>query len=288
MFYHEGGSLQYPVEVESPNPEFARMLQQAIGGVEGEVRVALQYMAQAAALPTTDEMLPYRHALMDTAAEEFGHVEMLATAVNKNLEDASTSVQEDVGVSYQPRQFLSSGMHALYTDANGVPFSGNYPVASGNIAADMVANVAAESTGRTLATRLYEATDDPGMQDMLAYLIARDTMHQNQWLQMLQDLGDPEDPFDVFPIPDSLPDGIENQEFNYAFLSTNLEEQDDPGTPWTGGTSVDDEGEFSFISQHDLEGFEPKVEPGPEAAHNDPTPMGEDELVGDGSGAGGN
>ncbi|ELY97244.1 catalase [Natrialba chahannaoensis JCM 10990] len=36
-----------------------------------------------------------------------------------------------------------------------------------------------EGTGRTLATRLWEYTDDPGMKDMLSYLIARDTMHQN-------------------------------------------------------------------------------------------------------------
>ena len=38
----------------------------------------------------------------------------------------------------------------------------------------------AEATGRILATRLYEMTDDPGMKDMLSFLIARDSMHQNQ------------------------------------------------------------------------------------------------------------
>ena len=42
--------------------------------------------------------------------------------------------------------------------------------ASGNLAADMYCNVAAESTGRTLAVRLYNSTSDPGMQDMLSYL----------------------------------------------------------------------------------------------------------------------
>ena len=38
----------------------------------------------------------------------------------------------------------------------------------------------AESTGRVLATRLWEITDDPGMKDMLSFMIARDTMHQQQ------------------------------------------------------------------------------------------------------------
>jgi len=35
-------------------------------------------------------------------------------------------------------------------------------------------------TGRLLADRLWEMTDDPGMKDMLSYLVARDAMHQNQ------------------------------------------------------------------------------------------------------------
>jgi Mn-containing catalase len=33
--------------VEKPDPIFARQLQQAIGGVEGEIRVCLQYFFQA-------------------------------------------------------------------------------------------------------------------------------------------------------------------------------------------------------------------------------------------------
>jgi Mn-containing catalase len=41
VFYHDGGKLQYEVEVEELDPAFAKMLQQAIGGVEGEMRVAM-------------------------------------------------------------------------------------------------------------------------------------------------------------------------------------------------------------------------------------------------------
>jgi len=46
MFYTDN-KLQYPVRVETPDPLFARALQQAIGGVEGEIRVAMQYFFQA-------------------------------------------------------------------------------------------------------------------------------------------------------------------------------------------------------------------------------------------------
>ena len=46
MYYHDK-RLQYPVKVEKPDPLFARQLQQAIGGIEGEIRVCLQYFFQA-------------------------------------------------------------------------------------------------------------------------------------------------------------------------------------------------------------------------------------------------
>jgi Mn-containing catalase len=95
-------------------------------------------------------------------------------------------------------------------------------VASGNLAADMYANVMAESTGRLLGTRLYEFTDDPGMEEMLEYLIARDTMHQNQWHATLESLGEHR------PVPDSFDQEKENKEYNYTFTSTSREEQDDP------------------------------------------------------------
>jgi hypothetical protein len=46
MFYQDN-RLQYPIRVETPNLVFGKALQQAIGGVEGEIRVAMQYMFQA-------------------------------------------------------------------------------------------------------------------------------------------------------------------------------------------------------------------------------------------------
>jgi hypothetical protein len=46
MYFHDK-RFQYPVTVDKPDPRFARMLQQAIGGVEGEIRVCMQYLFQA-------------------------------------------------------------------------------------------------------------------------------------------------------------------------------------------------------------------------------------------------
>ncbi len=248
MFYQEP-ALQYEVEVEEPDPQFGKLLQQAIGGQEGEMRVALQYMFQAWALPP--EYDEFRQLLMETAAEELGHIEMLATAVTKNLRGADDQLAEEadqhpLGESVMggqnPRTLLSSGLSAMPVDSNGVPFTGGYVVASGHLAADLYANVMAESTGRLLASRLYELTDDPGMEDMLSYLIARDTMHQNQWLEAIDALDDPH------PIPSSFPQEQENQSVNYSFMSTAREQQPDPELPWTQGSSPDGKGEFEFMA----------------------------------------
>ncbi len=46
MYFHDP-RLQYPVKVEKPDALYAWQLQQAIGGVGGEIRVCLQYFFQA-------------------------------------------------------------------------------------------------------------------------------------------------------------------------------------------------------------------------------------------------
>lgn len=260
MFYHDR-KLQYRVRVDKPNPHFAKMLQQAIGGIEGEIRVCLQYLFQAWGNrgPTK-----YRDMLLETGTEEIGHIEMLATAVALNLEGAPTETKSNAALhpvvnavlgGMDPRHILSTGLAAMAADSNGVPFNGSWVVASGNLAADMYANVMAESTGRVLATRLYEMTDDAGMKDMLSFLIARDTMHQNQWLAVLEDLGGLNQ---VHPIPNSFPQAQENQEFNYAFVSTQKEPATDPMQRWTTGMSIDGKGEFKFVPATPL-GEEPKL-----------------------------
>ena len=246
MFYHDR-KLQYPVRVEKPNPQFARMLQQAIGGIEGEIRVCLQYLFQSW---NTRGPVKYRDMLLNTGTEEIAHIEMLATAVALNLEGASVDVKEAMAKSdgavgaimggTDVRHFLSAGLGAMASDANGVPFNGSWVVSSGNIAADMQANVMAEATGRVLATRLYEMTDDRGMKDMLSFLIARDAMHQNQWMAVLEELGGAA----AYPIPNSFPQERENQDVNYTFFVTGIDEQPPQTGRWTTGVSLDGKGVF--------------------------------------------
>lgn len=246
MFYTDN-KLQFPVRVEKPDPRFARALQQAIGGVEGEIRVAMQYLFQAWGARGDPK---FRQLLLNTGAEEIGHIEMLATAVALNLEGAPLSLQEEVsgdpvggavlnGINL--KNLLSSGLSAMPVDSDGVPFDMSHIYASGNIAADMTANVMAESTGRVLAVRLYNMTDDPGMKEMLQFLIARDTMHQNQWLAAWEEMGGKEN----HPIPNNFPQSEELGEVAYTFFTTGKDESvPAPEGRWSSGPSCDGHGEF--------------------------------------------
>ncbi|MET3889132.1 Mn-containing catalase [Bosea sp. OAE506] len=272
MFYTDG-LLQYPVRVDKPSPTFARALQQAIGGVEGEIRVAMQYMFQAFGARGPSK---YRDMLLNTATEELGHIEMLATAVALNLEGAPLSMQEEASANMVAgsvlngmdfRHLLSTGLGALPSDANGVPFDASHVYASGNIAADMYANVTAEASGRVLATRLYNMTDDAGMKDMLSFLIARDTMHQQQWLAAIEEMGGTAN----LPIPDSFPQDQENTEFSYVYLG-HMTDGSIPKGRWSEGESLDGKGRFSARASEPL-GGKPVLAParpdsGAQAAQN--------------------
>ena len=54
------------------------------------------------------------------------------------------------------------------------------------------------------------------MKDMLSFLIARDTMHQQQWLAVIEELGGTA----ALPIPNSFDQSLEKQEFSCAFFGT--------------------------------------------------------------------
>jgi Mn-containing catalase len=261
MFQHTK-QLAYTVRVDRPNATFARMLQQAIGGIEGEMRVMNQYMFQAWSFRGPAR---YKDMLLNTGTEEIGHIEMLATAVALNLEGASTQLREQafdgnlavaaIMGGQSARHVLSSGLGAMPVDSDGNPFDGSWCVATGNLAADMHANVTAEGGGRLLATRLYEMTDDPGMKDMLSFLIARDTMHQNQWMAVLEELKDM-----GMPVPSDFPQEQEQQEYSYAFfVHSDAPVPDD--ARWTSGPSVDSKGKFSIRRAEPLGGPPPELAP---------------------------
>jgi Mn-containing catalase len=269
MFFHHR-DLAYTVRVDKPNPVFGRMLQQAIGGPEGELRVMMQYLFQGWGYRGPAK---YRDLLIATGTEEMGHVELLATAVAMNLEGAKSDMVDEVVTNpavaarmgaLEPRHFLSAGLAAMPSDANGTPFNANCIDNGGNLIANMHANVAAEAIGRTLATRLLELTDDPGMKDLLKFLIARDTMHQQQWLAVLEELG-----------PDAMttnaPGDFENEgayrEHAYTFFNHNMDQPVPNDARWASGPSIDGKDTFRVHETAPALGQEPALAKAPPEVH---------------------
>jgi Mn-containing catalase len=124
---------------------------------------------------------------------------MLATMIARLLETSPVEAQEDMAknclvgammggariedafvAGMNPQHLIVAGLGPRPANSVGNPWNAGYIVASGNLLADFRYNVTAESQGRLQVCRLYNMTTDRGVRDMLSFLIARDTMHQNQ------------------------------------------------------------------------------------------------------------
>lgn len=109
-------------------------------------------------------------------------------------------------------------------------------------------------------TRLYELTDDPGVRDFLSFLIARDTMHQNQWLAAIEELE--KDGLESTPCPSSFPQELEKTEVSYQFWNQSAGLDSQRGR-WASGKSLDGRGESSTWRSRSRSSASRRSRPGP-------------------------
>lgn len=249
MFFHRQ-ELQHTVKPDQPDAVYARKLQEVLGGQYGEITVAMQYGFQAWNIHIPGK---YRDLLYGIGAEEFGHVEMLAIMIAQLLEKSPLGITEDA-VQDDPtvaaiiggtdvQHAIVAGAGARPVDSNGNPWSGSYVTASGNLLADFTANANAEMQGRLQVARLYNMTDDAGVRDLLAFLLARDTMHQNQWMAAAAELR--AEGAEDFPVPSNFPLKQEDRSVAYQYLNFS----DGPAAAegsWASGPTPDGKGEFTY------------------------------------------
>jgi len=262
--------LQYPAKPERPDPVFAKKMQEILGGQYGEISVAMQYLFQGWNTRGNEK---YKDLLMDTAAEEIGHVEMIATMIARLLEDAPVYEQEKaaddpvIGAimgGMNPHHAIVSGLGAMPENSTGVPWNAGYIVASGNLLADLRANVNAESQGRLQVARLREMTDDNGVQDMLGFLLARDTMHQNQWIAAIKELEEKEGVI----VPGTVPD--ENEKEDIAHTLYNFSDGEESAQFDWLKEKAPDGAAFHYESGPVAYGEKPVLKPAPKRSHNTP------------------
>ena len=269
--------LQYPVRVDQPDPVFAKQVQELLGGKYGEFTVMAQYLAQGWSMRGTEgnvHLTRIKDMLLDTATEEIMHVEMLATMIGMLLNGASPEQQAEQAAGnpavaavmggMNPQHMIVSGLSAMYADSNGNPWNGSYVTAGGNPAADMYADAIYEMQGRLQTARVYELTDDPGIRDTLSFMLARDLLHQQQFLAAVEELGGPTA---VLPIPaqrtaDTLG---ENAKYAYAFMSYSQNPADTTAGQgrWANGPALDGKGQYSYIAEPFALGLEANLPPAP-------------------------
>jgi Mn-containing catalase len=268
MFYHIK-ELQYRAKPDRPDPLFAKQLQEILGGQFGEISVALQYLFQGWNVRGNGK---YKDLLMDTGAEELAHIEMLATMIARLLDGAPVG---DIEVAAKdpvigavlggmnPQHAIVSGLGAMPVDSVGNRWTASYIGASGNLLADFRANLNAESQGRLQAVRLYEATTDRGVKDMLSWLIARDTMHQNQWIAAIKELEAKEN----IVVPSSFPRELEKREVSHVLFNYSKGNESATGR-WASGPSMDGEGVFQYVENPVPFAKAPKLKPAPPYIHD--------------------
>jgi Mn-containing catalase len=193
--YRHTRELQFTAKPEKPNAFFARKFQEILGGQFGEMTVMMQYLFQGWNCRVPGK---YKDMIMDIGTEEIGHVEMLTVMLARLLEGAPGEVT-DVAVAtnpalaavlggMDPQHAIVSGGGGRPVDSRGNPWNAGYIVASGNLLTDFRSNAAAEGQSRLMTSRIANMTDDTGVKSMLAFNLARDTYHQQQWLLGIQQL----------------------------------------------------------------------------------------------------
>ncbi|GKV57971.1 hypothetical protein NCCP2222_39180 [Sporosarcina sp. NCCP-2222] len=264
MFYHVK-ELQYHAKPERPDPLFAKQLQEVLGGQFGEISVAMQYLFQGWSVRGANGK--YKDLLMDTGTEELAHIEMLATMIARLLDGAPVGDLEDAAKDpvlgailggMNPQHAIVSGLGAMPADSVGNRWTADYIIASGNLLADFRANLNAESQGRLQVTRLYEMTNDRGVKDMLSWLIARDTMHQNQWVAAIRELEEKEN----IVVPSTFPRSLEKQEVSYTLFNFSQGNESAQGR-WARGPSMDGLGTFNYVATPIPLGGKPHLEAAP-------------------------
>jgi Mn-containing catalase len=248
MFQHIK-DLQFDARVSRPDPRFANLLLEQFGGGNGELKAAMQYFVQAFGCRRSH---PDKYdLLMDIATEEFSHLEivgatitMLLDGVNSEIKDAAEgnlvaqmgngSVKKKNVISMaldNPRFLLESGGGPMPTDSQGVPWTGAFVNANGDLTVDLRSNIAAETRAKIIYERLLEFTDDPYVQDSLRFLMTREIAHFQQFGAALDS------------IQPNFPPGVLQGDLRFTHTYYNMSPSEDARGPWNKGVGPWEENE---------------------------------------------
>ena len=179
-----------------PDPEGAARVQELMGGRFGELSTLMNYTFQSFNFRHRQGARPFYDLVANIAAEEYGHIELVATAINTMLTGSSGSdgPAPDAGLkavkdrAINPAHFIAGGQGALPQDSRGMPWTGDYVFASGDLVEDLTHNFFLETGARNNKLKVYEMVDHPAARALTGYLLVRGGVHQVAYARALENL----------------------------------------------------------------------------------------------------
>lgn len=202
--------------VKEPDPNAAAAVQELLGGRFGEMSTLMNYTYQSFNFRGRDKLRPYYDLIANIAAEELGHIELVAATINSLLtgtvenvspEEAPLKAQVNARNSHH---FIVTGQASLVGNSMGGHWNGDYVFSSGNLILDLLHNFFLENGARLHKLRVYEMTKHPVARRMLGYLLVRGGVHALAYAKALETLTGVE-MAKMLPIPN-----IDNSKFPEA------------------------------------------------------------------------
>ena len=169
MFKHEK-ILFHPVSVEKANPRYAALLQEQLGGANGELKAAMQYMSQSFRIKDPE----IKDLFLDIAAEELGHMEMVAQTINL-LNGHDVDAEQVPAGEIQTHVLL--GLNPGLINASGYSWTGDYVTVTGDLCADLLSNIASEQRAKVVYEYLYRQIGDKKVRETIDFLLNREEAH---------------------------------------------------------------------------------------------------------------
>ena len=169
----------------APDPEGAAAVQELLGGRFGEMSTFMNYTFQSFNFRARQDARPFYDLVANIAAEEFGHVELVAGTINTMLTGATPArngrapgkpLARMKGVG-NPHHFLAGGQGALPQNSQGRPWNGDYVFSSGDLVEDLTHNFFLETGARNGKLKVYEMVDHPAARALTRYLLVRGGVH---------------------------------------------------------------------------------------------------------------
>jgi manganese catalase len=178
-----------------PDPAGAAAVQELMGGKFGEMSTFMNYTFQSFNFRGRQAARPFYDLIANIAAEEFGHIELVAAAINTMLTDAGqidaqapdATLAQYKGVG-NPHHFLAGGKGALPQDSRGLPWTGENVFSSGDLVEDLTHNYFLETGARNGKLKVYQMVDHPVARALTGYLLVRGGVHQVAYARALENL----------------------------------------------------------------------------------------------------